>query len=200
MILIIDNYDSFTYNLYQYAARAALNKQVRVIKNDEMTATEAAALNPSHVIISPGSGRPKDAGMCEELIRLLEGRVPVLGVCLGHQAICERFGARITYASKLVHGKAREAYLAAGCPLFKGLPPQLKTGRYHSLAVAADSLPDCLMIIAEDDGGEIMGVRHTEFAVFGLQFHPESILTEHGYEMIVNFLKIKENYNGREAE
>lgn len=186
MELIIDNYDSFSYNLYQYVGE--INSDVKVIKNDELSVEEIAALNAAHIIISPGPGRPKDAGVSEAVVRTLSGKTPILGVCLGHQAICEAFGAEIVYAAQLVHGKARETFLAGGCPLFKGLKPIIDVGRYHSLAVRASSLPDCLLVTAEDEEGEIMGVRHREYPVFGLQFHPESVLTEGGKTIIANFL------------
>lgn len=191
MVLLIDNYDSFSYNLYQMAG--AITNDIRVIANDEMTWSEVEALNPSHLIISPGPGRPVDAGICEDVIRRMMGRVPILGVCLGHQAICEVLGARITYAKELMHGKKSMVHIANGNPIFRGLPPLLEAGRYHSLSAARDTLPDELLVIAEDDSGEVMGVKHKDHHVYGLQFHPESILTPRGGQILSNFLKIGGN-------
>jgi len=188
MVLLIDNYDSFSYNLYQMAG--AVTGDIRVIANDEMTSEEAEALAPSHLIISPGPGRPADAGICEAVIRRMMGRVPILGICLGHQAICEALGARVTYARELVHGKRSLMHIANGNPIFRGLPPLLEAGRYHSLSAARDTLPDELLVIAEDDSGEVMGVKHRDYDVYGLQFHPESILTPQGGRIIRNFMEI----------
>jgi anthranilate synthase component 2 len=212
MILIIDNYDSFTYNLYQMAGQIAsqLGSQcesrlegplpdppenpsypiIKVIRNDEMTAAEIAALHPSHIIISPGPGRPRDAGICEEVIQCCAPIAPLLGICLGHQAICEAFGAEITYAQTLMHGKKNLVHIANGSPLFRGLPPLLAGGLYHSLAVKRDTLPDQLLVIAETDNGEVMGVKHRDYPLFGLQFHPESILTPQGTRIMENFLRL----------
>lgn len=189
MILIIDNYDSFTFNLVQLAGR--FESDIKVIKNDELSAAQVLALNPTHIIISPGPGKPKEAGVCEEVIKLAAGRVPLLGICLGHQAICEAYGAQITYAKTLMHGKKSLIHIANGNPLFRGLSPVLEVGRYHSLSAARATLPDELLVIAEDDAGEVMGVKHKEHEVYGLQFHPESILTAGGEVMMENFLKVK---------
>jgi len=188
MILIIDNYDSFTFNLYQLAG--VYGKDVKVIKNDELTAEEIIKLRPSHIIISPGPGRPSAAGACEEVIKKAAGKIPLLGICLGHQAICEVYGAEITYAKTLMHGKKSLVHIANGNPLFKGLAPVIEAGRYHSLSAKRDTLPDELLVIAEDDGGEVMGVKHKDYDVYGLQFHPESILTPSGAVIIENFLRI----------
>jgi anthranilate synthase component 2 len=188
MVLIIDNYDSFTYNLYQIVG--TINQDIRVVKNDALSVSEIDALGASHIIISPGPGRPKDAGICEALIQQLAGEVPILGLCLGHQAICEVFGAEITYAKSLTHGKQSLIHIANGNPIFRGLPPIMKAGRYHSLASARDTLPDELLVISETDDGEVMGVAHRDFDIFGLQFHPESILTPDGAQILENFLKI----------
>jgi len=188
MILLIDNYDSFTYNLYQMAGE--INEDVLVVKNDELTAGEIKTMAPSHIIISPGPGRPREAGICEEVIMTMKETTPILGVCLGHQAICEAFGAVITYAKVLIHGKQSNVHIANGNPIFKGLPPMLTAGRYHSLSARRDSLPDELLVIAEDDEGEVMGVKHRDFQVYGVQFHPESILTKGGETIIRNFLYI----------
>jgi anthranilate synthase component 2 len=186
MTLIIDNYDSFTYNLYQLAG--AINPDVTVVKNDALSAGELEDLAPSRLIISPGPGRPADAGICVEVISRLTGSVPILGICLGHQAICEAFGATVGYAAVLTHGKKSSIHIANGSPIFQGLPPVIEAGRYHSLAVKRDSVPDELLIIAEDGGGEVMGVKHRDFEIYGLQFHPESILTPGGKIILENFL------------
>ena len=188
MVLIIDNYDSFTYNLYQIAG--AINPDIKVVFNDHVELTEIEAMRPSHIIISPGPGRPIDAGICEDAIRRFVGVFPILGICLGHQAICETFGAEITYAKTLMHGKTSHVHIANGNPLFRGLPPLLEAGRYHSLAAERQTLPDELLVIAETDDGEVMGVKHRDYDVFGLQFHPESILTPKGSIVIENFLGI----------
>ncbi len=188
MILLIDNYDSFSYNLYQLVG--AINSDIKVIRNDKLTIPEIEALQPSHIIISPGPGRPKDAGICEEVISYFGGKLPILGVCLGHQAICEVFGAEITYAKELMHGKVSSVHIANGSALFRGLPPIIDAGRYHSLAVSCESLPDELLVIAEDNYGEIMGVKHKDYDMYGVQFHPESILTPQGKSIIKNFLRI----------
>ena len=188
MILIIDNYDSFTYNLYQMIG--IINSDIKIIKNDELQISEIKELNPTHIIISPGPGKPRDAGICEEVIRCFSKEKPILGVCLGHQAICEVFGAYVTYAKEILHGKKTVIHIANGNPIFKGLPPIIYGARYHSLAAKRDSIPDELLIIAEDDAGEVMAVKHREYDVYGLQFHPESILSENGKIIIENFLKI----------
>ena len=188
MILLIDNYDSFSYNLYQYVGM--INPDIRVIKNDELSMTEIIALKPDHIIVSPGPGRPADAGICEEVIDYFKDKTPILGVCLGHQAICEVFGGTVTYASTLMHGKSSNVHIANGSPIFRGLPPIIAAGRYHSLSAERSSLPDELLIIAEDDDGEVMAVKHRSYDVYGVQFHPESILTDSGHRMIENFLKI----------
>jgi anthranilate synthase component 2 len=188
MILLIDNYDSFSYNLYQYVG--IINPDIRVIKNDELSMTEIIALKPDHIIVSPGPGRPADAGICEEVIDYFKDKTPILGVCLGHQAICEVFGGTVTYASTLMHGKSSNVHIANGSPIFRGLPPIIEAGRYHSLSAERTTLPDELLIIAEDDDGEVMAVKHRNYDVYGVQFHPESILTQDGHKMIENFLKI----------
>jgi anthranilate synthase component 2 len=187
MILLIDNYDSFSYNLYQYVG--TLDPDVRVVRNDEMTVAEIQALKPTHVILSPGPGYPKDAGVCVEAAAHLAG-VRVLGVCLGHQAICEAFGATISHAKKLMHGKQSDVSLESDCPLFSGLPARIRAGRYHSLAAKRDTLPDCLRVVAATDDDEVMAVMHRERPVYGMQFHPESILTPDGMRIIENFLAL----------
>lgn len=188
MILLIDNYDSFSYNLVQLFG--TLNPDIRVIRNDEMTAAEIETLCPSHIILSPGPGYPKDAGICEEVVRTLGNKIPILGVCLGHQGICEVFGGEITHARKLMHGKQSLLTIQSSDPLFKGLPEQILAARYHSLIARQDSLPHCLLVIARDDMGEIMAVKHRDFPIYGVQFHPESILTPDGKTILENFLSI----------
>lgn len=188
MILLIDNYDSFSYNLYQLVGK--INPKIKVIKNNELTVEEIENLKPSHIIISPGPGRPSEAGVCEDVVRKLKGKMPILGVCLGHQGICEVFGAKVTYAKELMHGKKSNIHIANGSPIFRGLPPVIEAARYHSLCVKRDTLPDELLVIAEDDIGEVMGVKHSKYDVYGVQFHPESILTKGGEIIIQNFLKL----------
>lgn len=189
MILLIDNYDSFSYNLVQLFG--TLNPDIKVIRNDDLTVNEIRNLNPDHIILSPGPGYPKDAGVCEEVVRELFKTVPILGVCLGHQAICEVFGAEITHAKKLMHGKQSMITIHADDPIFKGLPEKIPAARYHSLIAGKDSLPDCLAVIGVDDMGEIMAVKHKDYPVYGLQFHPESILTPGGMTILENYLSIQ---------
>ena len=188
MIVLIDNYDSFSYNLYQFVG--TVNKDIRVIRNDELAVGQIQNLRPSHIILSPGPGYPKDAGVCVALARELGKEIMLLGVCLGHQAICEAFGATISHAKQLMHGKQSEVVLNPACPLFQELPPRIKAGRYHSLAAMRDTIPDCLMITAETADKEVMAVMHREYPIFGLQFHPESILTPDGMQIIRNFLNL----------
>lgn len=186
MIVLIDNYDSFSYNLYQLVGM--LNPDIRVVRNDELTVSQIAALHPSHVILSPGPGYPKDAGVCVQAAKELGKATRLLGVCLGHQSICEAFGATVTHAKELMHGRQSPVTLNGSCPLFAGLPGQIQAGRYHSLAALRDTLPDELQVTAESDDGEVMAVQHTKYPIFGLQFHPESILTPEGAHIIKNFL------------
>ncbi len=188
MILFIDNYDSFTYNLVQFAG--SINPDIKVVRNDELTVDDIKKLNPTHIILSPGPGYPKNAGVCEDVIRELKGKYPILGICLGHQAICEVFGATVGRAIKLMHGKKSDIKVDVSCKLFKGLPKVVQGARYHSLIAKRDTIPSELKIIAEDDMGEVMGVKHQDYEIYGLQFHPESILTSHGMEMIKNFLEM----------
>lgn len=188
MVLLIDNYDSFSYNLYQ--AVGAVNPDIRVIRNDTHTVEEIAEMRPSHIILSPGPGRPEDAGVCEVLVKEMVGKLPILGVCLGHQAICEAFGAVIGYAKTLVHGKQGTVHVANGSPIFYGLPPVLEGGRYHSLSVKRNTLPDEMLMIAETEDGEVMGIKHRDYDIYGMQFHPESFLTPQGNRIIENFLQI----------
>ncbi|AEV69195.1 anthranilate synthase component II [Acetivibrio clariflavus] len=189
-ILIIDNYDSFTYNLYQYVGE--INPDIEVYRNDKITIDGIRERNPSHIIISPGPGFPKDAGISIEVIRVLGKHIPVLGVCLGHQAIGEAFGGKIVHAKELMHGKASEVFVNRECPLFRTLiKEKIMAGRYHSLIVENKSLPSCLKVTARSENGEIMGLMHEDYPIFGIQFHPESILTPDGKEILSNFLAIK---------
>lgn len=188
MILLIDNYDSFSYNLVQLAG--TINDDIRVIRNDEMTVEDVMKMCPSHIIISPGPGYPRNAGICEEVIDKIKGHIPIIGICLGHQAICEVFGASIVLARQLIHGKQSNIHIANGSSIFKGLPPIIRAARYHSLIAQRESLPDELLVIAEDDTGEVMGVKHRDYEIYGLQFHPESILTPQGALIMNNFLRI----------
>ena len=188
MILLIDNYDSFSYNLYQLIGQ--INPDIRVIRNDELSLEEIRALNPSHIILSPGPGRPENAGILIELIQTLQGEIPILGVCLGHQAICAAFGANVTYAKQLMHGKQSEVDLDTSSPLFKGCPSKAVVARYHSLAAESSSLPKTLRITAQTNDGEIMAIEHQSKPLYGVQFHPESIMTPDGLTMLQNFLSL----------
>ena len=182
MILLIDNYDSFSYNLFQMVG--SICPDMRVVRNDALTVEEAADLKPDGIILSPGPGRPEDAGICVEVVEKLSGVIPILGVCLGHQAICRAFGATVSYAKQLMHGKQSEAELDQECVLFRECAQRTLVGRYHSLAAVEETMPDCLRITARTRDGEIMAVQHRDFPVYGLQFHPESILTPEGGKML----------------
>lgn len=188
MILLVDNYDSFTYNLVQFFG--TWEPDIRVIRNDELTVEEIGALAPTHIILSPGPGYPKDAGVCEEVVRKLQGKIPILGVCLGHQGICEAYGAKICHAKKLMHGKHSIVSVDVTKPIFAGLPEQIQVARYHSLIADMDTMPEELEVISTDEENEVMAVKHREYDVYGLQFHPESILTPDGMRMIQNFMRI----------
>ena len=187
MILLIDNYDSFSYNLYQYVGE--INPDIRVIRNDEMTVEQIRELKPSHIILSPGPGRPEDAGIIIEAARELGPDIPILGVCLGHQAICSAFGATVPYAKQLMHGKQSVAKLNTECPLFRGCPEKTPVARYHSLAADPDTIPEELRVTAVTEDGEVMAVKHRDYPIYGVQFHPESILTPNGKQILRNFLK-----------
>lgn len=187
MILLIDNYDSFSYNVYQLTA--AVDPDVRVIRNDEMTTEEIRMMSPSHIILSPGPGRPADAGICEEVIKTFGGRIPILGICLGHQAICEAFGATVTYARELMHGKQSRAALDTESVLFRGMEREMTVARYHSLAADPETMPEELAVTAMTPDGEIMAVEHREYPIYGVQFHPESVLTPEGRRIMENFLR-----------
>jgi anthranilate synthase/aminodeoxychorismate synthase-like glutamine amidotransferase len=189
MILLVDNYDSFTYNLYQYLGE--LGADLKVIRHDEMTAEEALALNPERIVISPGPGNPDQAGITLEVIKRAAGKVPLLGVCLGHQSLGQVFGGLVVRAPKLMHGKTSEIH-HDGRSLFAGLPTPFTATRYHSLVVRRDTVPDCLEISAWTEDGLVMGLRHREYALEGVQFHPESILTRSGKDLLRNFLALRE--------
>ena len=187
MILLIDNYDSFVYNLYQFIS--VEDPDVRLVRNDRITPEEALSMEPNAIVISPGPGKPSDAGVCIELIRQLKGRIPILGVCLGHQAIGEAFGATVTHASRLMHGKTSLLTDVADDIIFKGIKKPVQVARYHSLSVQESTLPEELEVTARSDDGELMAMRHREYPIYGLQFHPESVMTPDGSAMIRNFLE-----------
>ena len=186
MLLMLDNYDSFTYNLVQYFGE--LGEDVRVYRNDEISLEEIAKLKPARIVVSPGPCSPAEAGISVPLIQAFAGKIPVLGVCLGHQSIGAAFGGDIVHAKQLMHGKTSQVH-HTDSGVFKGLPNPLTVTRYHSLAIKRETLPDCLEVTAWTDDGEIMGVRHKTLEVEGVQFHPESILTERGHDLLQNFLK-----------
>lgn len=187
MILLIDNYDSFSYNLYQLIGE--IDPDIRVIRNDEMTIAEIRELKPDRIILSPGPGRPENAGIIVEAAKTLGKEIPLLGVCLGHQAICAAFGATVTYAKELMHGKQSDVKFNMDCPLFKGCPETAPVARYHSLAADADTIPEELEITAVTTDGEVMAIQHKEYPIFGVQFHPESIMTPDGRTMLRNFIQ-----------
>ena len=202
MILLVDNYDSFSYNLYQYLGIAIskinnLNleintndiiKEIKVIRNDQFTINQIKELNPNIIILSPGPGKPSNAGICVPIVKEFQGKVPILGVCLGHQAICEAYGGKISYAKEIMHGKTSTLKLNDD-PLFKDLNDSIQAARYHSLALLENTLPQELDVIARTIDDEIMAVKHKNYPIYGLQFHPESILTPEGLDIITNFLK-----------
>jgi len=194
MILLIDNFDSFTYNVFQLVGQ--INPDVRVVRNNAVTISDVEVLAPTHIIISPGPGFPVTAGISIAAIRHFAGKIPILGICLGHQAIAEAFGAVIIHAPELVHGKKRPVRIlfdASGkkplCPLFDGLPETLEVARYHSLSADPATIPDCLLVTATAPDDTVMGLMHRDYPVYGVQFHPESILTEYGRQIMENFLK-----------
>lgn len=187
MILLIDNYDSFSYNLYQLVGE--INPDIKVIRNDEMTVDEIQALAPEYIILSPGPKTPKEAGVCIEVAERIGGESKILGVCLGHQSICAAFGGRIGYAKELMHGKQSLCDIDGKSTLFKGLGDRIRVARYHSLAADEESLPSCLRVTARADDGEIMAVEHKSLNIYGVQFHPESIMTPDGKAILKNFLE-----------
>lgn len=188
MVVLIDNYDSFSYNLVQMAG--SICPHIKVVRNDEMTVEEIEELKPSHLILSPGPGYPRQAGICEEAVRKLQGKVPILGVCLGHQGICEAYGAAIGHGKELMHGKQSRITIDTESYLFRGLEKEIDVGRYHSLVAVKETMPDCLRIIGTAENGEIMAVQHQNYLVYGVQFHPESILTPQGHKIMENFLSL----------
>ena len=194
MVLMIDNYDSFTYNLVQYLGE--LGEEVRVFRNDEIGLDEIDSMRPERIVISPGPCTPNEAGVSVPLVKRFAGKVPILGVCLGHQSIGQAFGGRIIHAQRLMHGKTSDIE-HSGRGVFRGLPKPFQATRYHSLAVERASLPECLEVTAWSDDGEIMGLRHKTLAVEGVQFHPESILTEHGHQLLRNFLEGERTWRHR---
>ena len=187
MILLIDNYDSFSYNLYQLIG--SIEPEIKVIRNDELSVEEIDKLAPELIVISPGPGRPEDAGVCVSVVRELRGKYPILGICLGHQAICQAFGATVTYAKKMMHGKQSVIRTDSSDAIFQGLPSEITVARYHSLAADPATIPDSLIVTAIADDGEVMAVMSKDSSVHGLQFHPESIMTPDGARMMENLLK-----------
>ena len=187
MIVLIDNYDSFSYNVYQLIGSVA--PDIKVVRNDEYSVKEIEEMKPEALILSPGPGRPAEAGICIEAIRYFAGKLPILGICLGHQAICEAFGGEVSYAKELMHGK-QSLITQDGRGIFEGIPSPVHVARYHSLAVDEKTLPDVFEILARTEDGEIMAMQHKEYPLIGIQFHPESIYTDHGKKMIENFLKL----------
>ncbi len=187
MIVLIDNYDSFTYNLYQLIGQ--FEEDIVVLRNDAKSIEEIKAMKPQAIIISPGPGRPKEAGICEELIQRCQKDFPILGICLGHQAIIESFGGTVDYAPKLMHGKSSTVTIDTTSPIFQGVSARTIVGRYHSLAGSENNWPDVLRVIGRSDDDAIMAIKHQDYPIYGLQFHPESILTQEGDKMIKNFLK-----------
>lgn len=187
MILLIDNYDSFSYNLYQLIGE--IDPDIQVIRNDEKTVDEIREMKPDRIILSPGPGRPEDAGIIVEAAKLLGKEIPLLGVCLGHQAICAAFGAKVTYAKQLMHGKQSVCTFDKTSPIFADCPEKAPVARYHSLAAAPETIPDCLKVTAVTEDGEVMAVQHREYPIYGLQFHPESIMTPDGKKMLRRFIR-----------
>lgn len=188
MIVLIDNYDSFSYNVYQLIG--SVEPDIKVVRNDEYRVEEIAEMTPEALILSPGSGKPSDAGICIDAIKYFTGKIPILGICLGHQAICEAFGGRVSYAKELMHGKKKTIYTVGKSKLFDGLGDSFQAARYHSLAAVREELPDILRITAESDDGEIMAVEHRKYPIFGVQFHPESVMTPDGKVMIQNYINV----------
>ena len=186
MILLIDNYDSFSYNLFQLIG--SLNSEIKVIRNDVLSVKEIEEMAPDSIILSPGPGKPENAGICIEVVKELGNKFPILGVCLGHQAICTAYGGTVSYAKELMHGKQSLAKLDKECAIFQGLPETIPVARYHSLALLENTLPQCLSITARAEDGEVMSLKHINYDIYGLQFHPESILTPDGKTIVKNFL------------
>lgn len=187
MMVLIDNYDSFSYNLYQLIG--GIYPDIEVIRNDKITVEELQEKNPEAIILSPGPGRPEDAGICIETVKRLGATIPILGVCLGHQSICKAYGAEVSYAKQLMHGKTSQIRAASDSVLFEGMEGEIQIGRYHSLAAVAETMPQELRVTAATEDGEIMAVEHRTHPVYGLQFHPESILTPEGKTIMEHFLR-----------
>lgn len=187
MILLIDNYDSFTYNLYQYMG--IFREDIEVVRNDKITIEEIRRMAPEKIVLSPGPKSPREAGICLDVVKEFYDKIPILGICLGHQTIGEALGGTVTYAKKLYHGKQSLIH-HTGTGIFDGIESPIRVARYHSLAVSAEDLPDCLEVLATTGDGEIMATQHKEYPVIGLQFHPESVYTEHGKRMMENFLSL----------
>ena len=192
MIVLIDNYDSFSYNLYQLIG--SIRPDIQVIRNDRITVEELEAMKPEAIILSPGPGRPENAGICIDVVKKLGKKIPVFGVCLGHQAICKAYGAEVSYAKQLMQGKVSQAACSKDSVLFAGLPEQIPVGRYHSLAAVRETMPEELKVTAVTDDGEIMAVEHVTDPVMAVQFHPESILTPDGKAIVENFLRMAEKH------
>ena len=188
MIVLIDNYDSFSYNVYQLIG--SVEPDIKVVRNDEVTIEELEAMKPEALILSPGPGRPQDAGICIEAIKYFKDKLPILGICLGHQSICEAFGGTVSYAKELMHGKQKKIHKVGKSRMFEGLPDTFLAARYHSLAAIRDTLPEELTVTAESEDGEVMALEHKKYPIFGLQFHPESVMTPDGKTMIENFMKV----------
>ena len=198
MVLLIDNYDSFSYNLYQLVGE--LEPRIKVVRNDELSIEEIRKIHPTQIILSPGPGRPADAGICIQVVKELGGEIPILGVCLGHQSICEAYGAVVGYARTLMHGKQSKTRFDKCCPIFADCSEEEMVGRYHSLAVEKDTLPEALKVVAETEDGEVMAVSDEKNAVYGLQYHPESILTPEGKQMLKNFLQEGQRWAMRKGD
>ena len=188
MIVLIDNYDSFSYNVCQLIG--SVEPDIKVVRNDEYTVEEIEAMKPEALILSPGPGKPSDAGICIKAIKYFAGKLPIFGICLGHQAICEAFGGRVSYAKELMHGKKKTIYTVGKSKIFEGLGDSFQAARYHSLAAVRDKLPEILRVTAEAEDGEIMAVEHTEYPIYGVQFHPESVMTLDGKKMVENFINV----------
>lgn len=188
MIVLIDNYDSFSYNVYQLVGQ--FEPDLKVVRNDEKTVEEIESMTPDALILSPGPGRPEDAGICIEAVRYFEGKIPILGICLGHQAICTAYGGTVGHASRMMHGKQSRIRTEAKSRIFRGMPETFPAARYHSLALKEETLPEELTITARAEDQEIMAVEHKKYPVYGLQFHPESVLTPEGEKMIQNFVEV----------
>ena len=189
MIVLIDNYDSFSYNVYQLIG--SVEPDIKVVRNDEYSVKEIEEMKPEALILSPGPGRPAEAGICIDAIRYFAGKLPILGICLGHQAICEAFGGEVSYAKELMHGKKKTIYTVGKSLLLEELGDSFQAARYHSLAAVREKLPDVLRVTAEAEDGEIMAVEHTEYPIFGVQFHPESVMTSDGKVMVENFMNTR---------